>query len=86
MKNGGKKLLAGILAAAAAWSLGSLALDLGRQERQNAWLKAAEAEARQENRELEQRRDQSRSHDAVERYLRQRGYISQGDQVFFDGG
>ncbi len=86
MKNGGKKLLAGVLAAAAAWSLGSLALELGQAGRQNADLREAAAEVRQENRELEQSREKTRDRETAERELRQQGYIAPGDQVFFDGG
>lgn len=85
MKRGGRKLLAVLLAAAAAWNLGGLALALRQQTRQAQALGQAIA-AVQEQIDARRRADGGESDEAIIRRLRQQGYIAPGDLVFFDGG
>ena len=85
MKRGGRKLLAVLLAAAAAWNLGGLALALRQQTLQAQALEQAIA-AVQEQIDARRRADGGESDEAIIRRLRQQGYIDPGDLVFFDGG
>ena len=85
MKRGGRKLLAVLLAAAAAWNLGGLALALRQQTQQAQALEQAIATVREQI-DAQQRADGGESDEAVIRRLRQQGYIAPGDLVFFDGG
>lgn len=85
MKRGGRKLLAVLLAAAAAWNLGGLALALRQQTRQAQALGQAIATVREQI-DAQQRADGGESDEAIIRRLRQQGYIAPGDLVFFDGG
>lgn len=85
MKCGGRKLLAVLLAAAAAWNLGGLAMALRRQTQQAQLLEQA-ITAVQEQIDAQRRADGGESDEAIIRRLRQQGYITPGDLVFFDGG
>ena len=85
MKCGGRKLLAVLLAAAPAWTLGGLAMALRRQTQQAQLLEQA-ITAVQEQIDAQRRADGGESDEAIIRRLRQQGYITPGDLVFFDGG
>lgn len=85
MKCGGRKLLAVLLAAATAWNLGGLAMALRRQTQQAQLLEQA-ITAVQEQIDAQRRADGGESDEVIIRLLRQQGYITPGDLVFFDGG
>ena len=85
MKCGGRKLLAVLLAAATAGNLGGLAMALRRQTQQAQLLEQA-ITAVQEQIDAQRRADGGESDETIIRRLRQQGYITPGDLVFFDGG
>ena len=86
MRCGGKKLLAGALALFAAVNLGRLAAELSDRGKLAQRLdQAIEAEKSAAD-ELTEAMDAMARPGEIDRRLRRQGFVSQGDQVFFDGG
>ena len=86
MRCGGKKLLAGALALLVAVNLGRLAAELSDRGKLAQRLdQAIEAEKSAAD-DLTEAMDAMARPGEIDRRLRRQGFISQGDQVFFDGG
>lgn len=86
MKNGVSRLLAGLMALAAAWSLGRLSAALARESLRKAALDQAISQGESAAAELKTQLEALTSDAAAEFALRQKGFIAKGDIVFFDGG
>lgn len=86
MRCGGKKLLAGALAVFAAVNLGKLAAELSEAGKLAQRLEQAIEAEKSAADDLTEVLDAMEHPGEIARRLRRQGFISQGDQVFFDGG
>lgn len=86
MKKTALKVLIGLLALAAAWDLGRLAGCLLWETRQQAALSEEARSLSEAKKQLGDELASLQPGSAADAYLRQRGFISKGDIVFFDGG
>lgn len=86
MKKTAVKVLIGLLALATAWDLGRLAGLLLWETQQQKALSEAARSLNQAKKQLSDELQSLQPDAAAARYLRQHGFISKGDIVFFDGG
>lgn len=80
------KLLIGLLSLAAAWNFGHLSGAMQRETQRQQALSAAIGDMEETARALQNELSVYRSDTSLAQALRQRGFISKGDIVFFDGG
>lgn len=86
MKKGILRLLAGLLALAAAWNLSRLAAALLKEGQAQTALRQAISETEEAVARKKEALDALSPEGGAEQALRRSGFISRGDIVFFDGG
>ena len=86
MKKGIIRLLVGLLALSAAWDLVQLSAALKKETQRQDALNAAAAELEEAASQLKNELSALDPEASASGLLRQRGFISKDDIVFFDGG
>ena len=86
MKKSIVKLLIGLFSLAAVWNLGHLSAALQRESQRQQALSAAAEDLEAVAGQLKSELSALQTDSAVSKTLRQSGFISKGDIVFFDGG